>query len=165
MNGLRRVVDERFDENELRTLCQDLEVDYDGLPGQGKSGKVRELVGHFARRDQIVLLTSMVTALRPDIAGELKQHAGTPNSSASLLSSAQLQNGGEEYRATVLSLFDRIYERQNQSEYDASRRHSILEERLKEMTTRSRMVLVPVIALAVSAFVTSMISLIMRMVN
>ena len=32
---LRQILDARFDEGELRTLCFDLGVDYDGLPGEG----------------------------------------------------------------------------------------------------------------------------------
>ena len=48
---LRRLITERFDLEELRTLCFDLGVDFDSLPGEGKAAKARELVALFARRD------------------------------------------------------------------------------------------------------------------
>ena len=47
---LRRNVAEHFNESELRTLCFDLEVDYDELAGRAKSEKAAELVAHLERR-------------------------------------------------------------------------------------------------------------------
>lgn len=38
---LRQLLDERFCDGELRTLCFDLNVDYDDLPGSGKADKAR----------------------------------------------------------------------------------------------------------------------------
>ena len=40
---LRQTLSSRFNESELRTLCFDLKVDYDDLPGKAKSDKAREL--------------------------------------------------------------------------------------------------------------------------
>jgi hypothetical protein len=65
---LRRVLTETFSENELRTLCFDLGMDYEGLPGTGKEGKVREFVAHVNRRQAIAELVDIVRRLRPDIA-------------------------------------------------------------------------------------------------
>lgn len=63
---LRKALAETFNESELRTLCFDLGVDYDGLPGEGKADKARELVGHFWRRGHLMSLLQMVESLRPD---------------------------------------------------------------------------------------------------
>ena len=50
---LRQILAERFNEGELRTLCFDLGIDYENLPGQGKADKARELVAYFQRRGDI----------------------------------------------------------------------------------------------------------------
>ena len=63
---LRKALVECFNEGELRTLCFDLGVDYDGLPGPGKTDRARELVGHFWRRGHLITLLQMVESLRPD---------------------------------------------------------------------------------------------------
>ena len=63
---LRKALIECFSESELRTLCFDLGVDYDGLPGTGKTDRARELVGHFWRRGHLMSLLQMVESLRPD---------------------------------------------------------------------------------------------------
>jgi len=58
---------ERFSDDELRTLCFDLGLDYDLLPGQGKGGKARELLSYLDRRDRIDELIEVGQALRPDV--------------------------------------------------------------------------------------------------
>ena len=63
---LRRALVECFSEGELRTLCFDLGVDYDGLTGDGKTDKARELVAHFWRRGHMITLLQVVESLRPD---------------------------------------------------------------------------------------------------
>ena len=50
---LRRVLDAHLSESEVRALCFDLGVDYDDLPGRGKTTKIVELLGHFERRLRI----------------------------------------------------------------------------------------------------------------
>jgi len=64
---LRQTLASRFDEGELRTLCFYLEVDYDDLPGEGKSNKARELVAYFERRGQVSELVKIGKQSRPDI--------------------------------------------------------------------------------------------------
>ena len=63
---LRQALVECFNESELRTLCSDLGVNYDWLPGEGTLDKARELVGHFWRRGHLITLLQMVESLRPD---------------------------------------------------------------------------------------------------
>jgi len=63
---LRQALVECFSESELRTLCSDLGVGYDSLPGEGTMDKARELVGHFWRRGHLITLLRMVESLRPD---------------------------------------------------------------------------------------------------
>jgi len=66
--GLRQILVSRLDEGELRTLCFDLGVDYDNLPGEGKANKARELVIYLERRNRIGALVETGKSLRPDIA-------------------------------------------------------------------------------------------------
>jgi tetratricopeptide (TPR) repeat protein len=68
LTQLRRILTERFDEGELRTLCFDLDVDYDSLPGDGKADKARELVAYLERRDRVSELIETGKRQRPDIA-------------------------------------------------------------------------------------------------
>jgi hypothetical protein len=64
---LHQIIASRFDEGELRTLCFNLQVDYDGLPGTSKPDKARELVAYFERRKAIPILVDIGKQLRPDI--------------------------------------------------------------------------------------------------
>ena len=64
---LRHELDRRFDEQELRSLCFDLSVDYDNLPGAGKVNKARELVAYLARRGRLSDLAKVGRRVRPDI--------------------------------------------------------------------------------------------------
>jgi tetratricopeptide (TPR) repeat protein len=67
---LRQTLTDRFNEGELRTLCFDLSVDYDSLPGEDKASKARELVAYLQRRDRIRELLETGKRLRPDIPWE-----------------------------------------------------------------------------------------------
>jgi hypothetical protein len=64
---LRKILADRFDANELRTLCFDLDIKFDALPGQGSDSKARELISHLERRDRIPELVEIGKQLRPDI--------------------------------------------------------------------------------------------------
>lgn len=64
---LRTALTQSFDEEELRTLCFDLGVDYDGLRGDGKDAKVRELVSYFSRRNEIDKLIQVIFKRQPDM--------------------------------------------------------------------------------------------------
>jgi formylglycine-generating enzyme required for sulfatase activity len=62
---LRERIISCFDEEELRTLCFDLKVDYDDLRGEGRAGKARELVAYFERRRRIRELVAYCRRIRP----------------------------------------------------------------------------------------------------
>ena len=64
---LRQILTTYFDENELRDLCFDLGVDYDGLPGEGKTGKARELVAYLKRHKRLPDLVKVGKQERQDI--------------------------------------------------------------------------------------------------
>jgi DNA-binding NtrC family response regulator len=68
LNALRHILVDRFDEDELRTLCFHLGIDYDILPRQGKVYKAEDLLIYLKRRDRIFELVQAGKQLRPDIA-------------------------------------------------------------------------------------------------
>ena len=47
MSELRNILVTYFSENEIRTLCADLRVDYDDLPGATKTDKAREMIAYL----------------------------------------------------------------------------------------------------------------------
>lgn len=61
---LREFIIKRFSREELRTLCTDLNVDYDSLPGEGHAAKARELVLYMQRHDRLDELAAAVRQLR-----------------------------------------------------------------------------------------------------
>ena len=52
---------------ELRTLCFNLNVDYDSLPGEGKEAKARELVLYMQRRGELYTLADAIRRARGDV--------------------------------------------------------------------------------------------------
>ena len=64
---LRQLLVERFSQGELRTLCFDLGLDYDDLPGQGKADKARELLEYLDHRCAVQRLVEVGRQSRPDI--------------------------------------------------------------------------------------------------
>lgn len=65
--GLRQTLADRFNEGELHTLCFDLGIDYDDLPGASKSDKARELVAYLKRHRRISELIDTGQQIRPDV--------------------------------------------------------------------------------------------------
>lgn len=65
--GLRQALEDRLSDDDLRTLCFDLGVDYEDLPGQRKSIKIQELLMYFVRRKGISDLIEVGRQQRPDI--------------------------------------------------------------------------------------------------
>jgi len=64
--GLRQALVQHFNEEELRTLCFDLGVDYDSLSGKGKEAKARELVSRLERRGELDKLIAACHHRRPN---------------------------------------------------------------------------------------------------
>jgi hypothetical protein len=67
LNSLRNILVERFNVEELQTLCFEIGIDYENLGGQGKAGKARELVSYVDRHGLITELINAGERLRPDI--------------------------------------------------------------------------------------------------
>jgi hypothetical protein len=64
---LRHILDVRFSDSEIRSLCFDLGIDYDNLPGQSKIDKVRELIAYMDRRHEVLRIAEYGERIRQDI--------------------------------------------------------------------------------------------------
>lgn len=64
--ALRQRLETLFSEGELRTLCFDLHIDYESLPGTSKADKARELVAYTQRRGNTAALWKAVQEIRPE---------------------------------------------------------------------------------------------------
>lgn len=67
LSRLRQNLADHFSDEELRSLCFDLDVDYERLPGQGKDGKGRELIAFMRRTDQLPALIAECRRQRPNV--------------------------------------------------------------------------------------------------
>lgn len=65
---LHQLISTHFDIEELRTLCFDMNIDYDTLRGEGKDAKARELIMQCRRNSRIAELVARLGALRPNVA-------------------------------------------------------------------------------------------------
>ena len=63
----REQVNDSLGIEELRTLCFDLNIDYESLKGEGKKGKIRELIIYLRRNNQVAELVDKMQELRPHI--------------------------------------------------------------------------------------------------
>jgi hypothetical protein len=107
-NVLRQFLRDHFDEQELRTLCFDLGVDYDDLPGEGRSDRARELVAYFERRGQSHYLAGACVMLRPEVWGRQSRQKFGRTGLTDRLSPDALDDGGREYRELVLLVIGRL---------------------------------------------------------
>lgn len=65
LNRLHELLDAQFDQEELRTLCFNLGVDFDSLRGEGKTSKARELILVLNRNGRLSELMSEVSTAKP----------------------------------------------------------------------------------------------------
>jgi hypothetical protein len=63
---LRLLLESRFNDDELRTLCFDLGVDYENIPGETKAAKAMAIIAYFERMHRSEELMRCVRDLRPD---------------------------------------------------------------------------------------------------
>ena len=64
---IRHALVDSFDLDELRTLCFDLGMDFESLPGQSKPAKAREMVNYWRNRRDLSPLTEAIRLERGNI--------------------------------------------------------------------------------------------------
>ncbi|WP_420628227.1 AAA family ATPase [Candidatus Leptofilum sp.] len=64
---IRHALVDSFDLDELRTLCFDLGMDFESLPGESKPAKAREMVNYWRNRHNLTQLTQAIRTERGNI--------------------------------------------------------------------------------------------------
>ena len=64
---LRIVLETRFNDEELRTLCFDFQVDYEGLAGETKPARIISLIEYFERVQRTSEFLRYMKDARPDV--------------------------------------------------------------------------------------------------
>lgn len=67
LSQLNTLLNQYFSLEEIRSLCFEMGVDYDSIPGEGKAAKVRELILGFSRQGHLPELRSLVVKERPHV--------------------------------------------------------------------------------------------------
>ncbi len=62
-----KILSQRFNKSELQSLCFELGIDYDKLPGSNTDDKSRELITYLTRRNLLMKLITTGSTIRPDI--------------------------------------------------------------------------------------------------
>jgi hypothetical protein len=70
-NRLHDILDNYFNEQELRDICFELGIDYEDLPFSGQTNKARELVALTVRTSQFEQLCALVKGERPYLFDEV----------------------------------------------------------------------------------------------
>ncbi len=65
--NLLSLLDYHFSEEELRTLCFQLQVAYETLPAQGKKNKAREMIEYMVRYQRLPELITLLENERPHV--------------------------------------------------------------------------------------------------
>lgn len=87
---LHRAMTQAFDEEELKTLCFALGIDYDSLRGEGKDARMRELIGYYMRRDKLTDLTQAIYTQRPNLFWEVTKQASAQGTLSALATGRML---------------------------------------------------------------------------
>ncbi|MCA9965252.1 MAG: SIR2 family protein [Anaerolineales bacterium] len=66
LRQMRETLNQKLNSEDLHNLCFDLGIDFENLAGEGKAGKVRELVYYLNRRSQLGRLLEYLMQTRPD---------------------------------------------------------------------------------------------------
>jgi formylglycine-generating enzyme required for sulfatase activity len=66
--SLLTLIKESFDDEELRDLCFEIDVNYDDLPAIGRAGKARELILVCEKEGRLAVLISHLNQQRPHVA-------------------------------------------------------------------------------------------------
>ncbi|MCA9930765.1 MAG: SIR2 family protein [Anaerolineales bacterium] len=73
LRNLRILLGERFNDDDLRTLCFDLGVEYDDLSGENKGAKLRSLLTHLNTRSRFDDLFEILKQDRPGVYKQLTE--------------------------------------------------------------------------------------------
>lgn len=127
---LRQQVTSSLNLEELRTLCFDLEIDYDSLPGEGKEAKVRELMALMKRNKAVPRLVRYLNKLYPQVQWDVvyKEESET----LQITDSDEEDEGVLDYALTIEEAGDRLVVLMN----DVGKAVELLSNKLQVETER-----------------------------
>jgi predicted MPP superfamily phosphohydrolase len=101
---------DHFNEEELRTLCFDMGLDYESLPAQGKVGRAREIVAQVERNGRIPNLIERCRLLRPNVSwtGMLEIESGVPTFPSDSIPERQPSERPDPAKHRLVIAFDEI---------------------------------------------------------
>ena len=79
---LRNKITASFNDDEIRSLCFDLGIEYENLVGETREAKARELVTYCERTGQVSQLANRCRELRPSVDWRVPEHLPEPESLA-----------------------------------------------------------------------------------
>jgi len=79
---LRHKVATYFNDDEIKSLCFDLGIEYENLAGETREAKARELVTYCERTSQVSQLANRCRELRPSVDWRVPEHLPEPESLA-----------------------------------------------------------------------------------
>ncbi len=105
-------IDRHYSLDEVRTLCFELGVDYDNLPGEGKKGKARELILSESRRRGLDRLAALLWHDHPasferEMPSSMEPPSRVPPRAAPTLDSRQVTAVQAAVRAVAVALASR----------------------------------------------------------
>jgi len=100
LSEIHQLLVDKLSQEEVKTLCFNLGVDYEELPPGGKSSKVRELLLYLQRRSKLSKLKPAVKKMRSDIDWPADSIANAAKSSSGQ-SVTGVQLNGEEFDRLV----------------------------------------------------------------
>ena len=62
-----RAIEKYFNIDEIKTLCANLDIDYDNLQGQGRNDKASELIRHCQRQETTANLIDEIQSMYPNL--------------------------------------------------------------------------------------------------
>ncbi len=95
---LHDILDQFFDEQELRHICFEMGLDYEDLPFSGQTNKARELVALSVRCGQFAQLQAIVKAARPHL---IDMVVLTQNSQSKQNGLTKIRNGFVHHTAQI----------------------------------------------------------------
>jgi GTP-binding protein EngB required for normal cell division len=62
---IRKTLSKKCSLSDVKDICFDLEVDYDNIPGESKSSKIRELILYLDKKEELQLLEELINERFP----------------------------------------------------------------------------------------------------
>lgn len=111
LRKLRLLLNERFSDEELHTLCFDLHVDYDNLSGDNKAAKARSLITHLNNRGRLDELLRLIRIERPELQDHLRDLVEDAPTPVKTTASTDTPADGEQWPGAIETVTRALHRR------------------------------------------------------